>query len=26
VGEYDAELLSDSERDQVAVRLQQTKQ
>ena len=26
VGEYDAELLSDSERDQVAVRLQKTKQ
>jgi len=26
VGEYDAELLSDSERDQVAIRLQQTKQ
>ena len=26
VGEYDAELLSDSERDQVAIRLQKTKQ
>jgi hypothetical protein len=26
VGEYDAELLSDSEREQVAVRLQKTKQ